>query len=168
MTLAAWSAVKLRPIASTKSPSGSVHDISMCPLYFGIRVHTHKVKVDAVIHQIVLSRLHTAWCTKVHPIRFASLLDLLVFARQANKIRMKLFQVLLEHWGGVTRRITRNHKWEEDFAALLGDFVVHQGHLVELVGADIGAVGESEIDLRSDLSASIRLYKIFGRGSTYQ
>jgi hypothetical protein len=100
-----------------------------------------------MIHQIVLSGFHTARRTKVHPIRLARLLDLLIFARQANEVRMEFFQVFLEHLWIVARRVAGDHEREEHAAAFRNNFVVHEGHFVEFVGTDIGAVREAEVDL---------------------
>ena len=148
MTLAAWSAVKLRPIASTKSPSGSVSYLlvqSSCASC--TTQHTHQIEVNAVINQVVLARLGILGRAKVHPIRLASILDLLVVARQPNEIRVELGQVFLEYARVVARGVACNHDGEEDVSAFGDDFVVHEGHFVEFVGADVGAVGEAEVDL---------------------
>jgi hypothetical protein len=60
---------------------------------------------------------------------------------------MELGQVFLEHLRVVARGIASDHEGEKDFAALCGYFVVHKRHFVELVGADIRAVCEAEVDL---------------------
>jgi arginine/ornithine N-succinyltransferase beta subunit len=101
-----------------------------------------------VIYKVILSRLHTTWCAKVHSVRFARALNLFVAARQANELRVKLFQVLLQNLRVVARGVACDHEREEYFAALLNHLVVHEGHFVEFVRADIGAVGETEVDLQ--------------------
>jgi hypothetical protein len=100
-----------------------------------------------MVDEIILALLDHTWRAKVHPVRFAHLLDLLVRARQPNEIRVEFLQVLLEHLGVVARWVACNHEREQDGAALLDHFVVHESHLVELVRADIGAVREAEVDL---------------------
>jgi hypothetical protein len=137
-------------MASTKSPSGSTVSVSPHPTYPKFLAYplTHQVKVNTVIHQIVLPGLHTARRTKVHPIRLACLLNLLVFARQANEVWVEFFQVLLEHLWVVARGVAGDHEREEHAAAFRNNFVVHEGQFVEFVGADIGAVREAEVDLR--------------------
>jgi hypothetical protein len=101
-----------------------------------------------VIHQIVLTRLDILGGAKVHPIRFARILDLFVGACQADEIRMEFCQVFLEHLGVVARGIACDHDGEDDVATFGDDFVVHERHLVELVWADVGTVGEAEVDLQ--------------------
>jgi hypothetical protein len=101
-----------------------------------------------MIHKVVLSGLHTTRCAKVHPVRLTRLLNLLVLARQANEVRMKLFQVFLEDLGIVARGVAGDHEREEHIAAFRNNFVVHEGHFVEFVGTDIGAVREAEVNLR--------------------
>lgn len=100
-----------------------------------------------MINQIILAGLDTRRRTKVDPIRLARILDLVVLARQADEVRMELCEIVLEHFGRVARGIACDHEGEQDFAALLGDFVVHEGHFVEFVRADVRAVGEAEVDL---------------------
>ena len=60
---------------------------------------------------------------------------------------MELGQVFLEHFGCIARGVAGNHDGNENIAALLLDLLVHQSHLVELVGADVRAVREAEVDL---------------------
>jgi hypothetical protein len=100
-----------------------------------------------MIHKVIFSRLHTRRCAEVHPIRLARLLDLLVLARQADKVPMKFRQVFLQHLGVVARRIAGDHEGEEHVSAFRDNLVVHEGHFVEFVGADVGAVCEAEVDL---------------------
>ena len=100
-----------------------------------------------MINQVVLSRLHRWRCAKVYTIFFACLLDVLVRSRQAQNGRVEFSQVFLEHFGRIARGVAGNHDGNEDIAALLFDLLVHQSHLVELVGADVRAVREAEVDL---------------------
>jgi len=51
---------------------------------------THQVEVNAVIYQIILPRLDILRRRKVHPIRLARALDLIVRPRQAQNILMKV------------------------------------------------------------------------------
>ena len=77
---------------------------------------------------------------------------------------MKLCKVLFQHLGVVARRVAGDHEWEQHFPALFRHFFVHEGHLVELVGADVGAVCKAKVDLYKGVSA------LFGKekGSIYQ
>ena len=102
-----------------------------------------------MIHQIILPRLHIPRGTEIHPILLAHIAHLLVRARQADDIVVELPQVVLQDLGRVARRITRDEHRQEDILALgLRLHVVDDGgHFVELVGADVGAVGEAEVDL---------------------
>ena len=63
---------------------------------------------------------------------------------------MELGQIALHHGGRVARRIARDEDGQQHIGAALAlDNVNHDGHLVELLGADVGAVGEAEVDLRA-------------------
>lgn len=134
----------------TEVSSGPRHPILDRPWESDKR--THQIEVDAVIHKIILSRLHSRRSTKVHPVCLARILDLVVIARQPNELWVKLLQVLLKHLGVIARGIACYHDWKEYFAALLNHLVVHERHLVELVGADVGAVREAKVYLRSRVS----------------
>lgn len=112
------------------------------------RQHTHQIEVDTVINQVVLARLDVLGGAEVHAIRFTCILDLLVGACQADEVRMELCQVFLEHLGVVACRIACDHDGEDDVSAFGDDFVVHESHFVELVGADVGTVSETKVDLR--------------------
>ncbi len=101
-----------------------------------------------MINQIILAWLDILWGAKVHPVRLARILDLLVVARQSNEIRVEFCQVFLEHLGVVARGVAGDHDGEENVAAFGDNFVVHEGHFVELVRADVGAVGEAKVDLQ--------------------
>jgi hypothetical protein len=147
MIFAAWSAVKLRPIASTKSPSGSANCQSLPAIIVQVLQLTHQVKVDAMIHKIILPWLHAARCAKVHSVRLACVLDLIIVARQSNELWVELGEIFLQDLWSIACRIAGNHERKQHFAALLNHLVVHECHLVELVGADVGAVGEAEVDL---------------------
>lgn len=111
-----------------------------------VALRVHQVKVDAVVDQVVLARLDVCWGAKVHAVRLAHGLDLVVRARQADKARVELHQVLAEHVGRVAGRVTR-HKHGQQLAGLLGlDHVKHAAHFVEFFGANVGAVGEAKVD----------------------
>lgn len=101
-----------------------------------------------MIDQIILPRLHSGWCAKVHTVLLARLLDVLVCACQAQDRRVELGKVFLQDFGRVARGVASYHERSHDIATLFFDFLVHEGHLIEFVGADIGAVGEAEVDLR--------------------
>jgi hypothetical protein len=101
-----------------------------------------------MINQVILARLDILWGAKVHPVRLARILDLFMVARQSDEIRVEFCQVFLEHLRVVTRGVAGDHDGEENIATFRDDFVVHKGHFVELVGADVGAVSEAKVDLR--------------------
>jgi hypothetical protein len=111
------------------------------------RQRTHEIEVYAMVDQVILPRLHCRWRAKVHAVLLARLLDVLVGACQAQDGRVELGKVLLQDFGGVARGVAGDHEGDHDIAAFLLDFVMHEGHLVELVGADVGAVREAEVDL---------------------
>ena len=106
-----------------------------------------------MIHQIIHPRLDPLRRTEIHPIQLTDCLDLLPRARQADHVRMELFQIGLEHRRCVSCRITRYEEGEE--GRVLGiaggqslvDEIEHAGHLVEFFGADVRTVREAEVDL---------------------
>ena len=108
-----------------------------------------------MVHQIILTRLHIRGCAEVHSVCFASVLDLIIVARQADKLGVEFLQVLLQDCRVIARGIACYHEWEEHFAARLDHLVVHEGHLVEFVGADVRAVGEAEVDLSRYVSCAL-------------
>lgn len=110
---------------------------------------THKVEVNAVIHQIILPRLHIRRRRKVHPVRLAHILDLLPRPRHTQNILMELRQIPANHLRRIACRITRDEHISHDaLAVLLFDLVDHAGHLVQLLGADVWAVGEAKVHER--------------------
>jgi hypothetical protein len=113
-----------------------------------VSLGVHEVKVYAVVDQIVLARRHILWRAKVHPVRFAHVLDLVVCAREADKVWVELGQVFLEDLGGVARRVAGDEQGQDSARALGFHEIKHARHLVEFFGADIGAVRKAEIDLR--------------------
>lgn len=62
---------------------------------------------------------------------------------------MELAQVLAQHLGRVAGRIAGDEDGTENVSASGGlpDLVDDGSHLVQLIGADVGAVGEAEVDL---------------------
>ena len=102
-----------------------------------------------MIHLVVLAFLYVRRGAKVHSVRLAHALDSFVVACQAENIGMEFDQVLFQYLGCVARGVAGDHYGGEGIAALGHDLVVHQGHFVELVGADVRAVSEAEIDLDS-------------------
>lgn len=110
---------------------------------------THQVEVDAVIHQVILPRLHIRRGREVHPVRLAHILDLLPCAGHAQNIRMELCQIPSDNLRRISRRIARDeHILHDACAVLLFDLINHAGHLVQLFRADIRAVGEAKVHER--------------------
>jgi hypothetical protein len=109
---------------------------------------THQVKVDAVIDQVILPGRNLLRRTKVHAIRLARILNLLMAPRQPNKMRVKLSQVLLQHRRTISRRIARDHDRQQDIPTLLLNLLVHERHLVQLVRADVRAMREAKVHER--------------------
>lgn len=100
-----------------------------------------------MVHQIILSRFDIWRSGEVNSVRFTHILDLLPTSSQANQIRMELLQVRLQYGRGISCRITGDEYRQHDIPfQLLLDDVNHLGHLVQLLGADVGAVCEAEID----------------------
>ena len=110
---------------------------------------THQVKVDTVIHQIILPGLNIRRRRKVHAIRLAHILDLLPRPRHAQNILMELRQIPANNLRRIASRIARNkHIPHDALAVLLFDLVDHAGHLVQLLGADVRAVREAKVHER--------------------
>lgn len=110
---------------------------------------THQIEVDTVIHQIILPRLYIPRRAEIHTVLLANVLHLVVGARQADNPFMELLEILAQHLGRITGRIARDKNREEDILAvgLFLHAVDDLGHFVQLVGADVGAVREAEVDL---------------------
>lgn len=110
---------------------------------------THQVEVDTVVHEVVLSGLHILGGAEVHAVLLAHMLDLLVRASQADDAGVELLQILAKHLGCITDGITGNENGHEELliSGRSLDLLDDLGHLVQLIGADIGAVSEAEVDL---------------------
>lgn len=110
---------------------------------------THQVEVDTVIHEVVLAGLDILRSTEVHTVLLADVLDLLVCASQADNAGVELLQVLAQHLGRITDGIASNENGHEELLVSGSgiDLIDDLGHLVQLIGADIGAVSEAEVDL---------------------
>lgn len=112
-----------------------------------VALGVHQVEVYAVVYQIVLTRSHVLGRAKVHSVRLAHVLDLVVCARQADEGGVEFGQVLLQHLGGVAFRVTGDEDGQDGAGALGLDQIKHAGHLVEFLRADIGAMGEAKVNL---------------------
>lgn len=114
-----------------------------------LRKLTHQVKVDTVIHQIILPGLHIRRRREVNPIRLANILNLLPRPRHAQNIIMELGQIPPDNLRRVPSRVARDeHTPQHALALLLLDLVDHAGHLVQLLRADVRAVREAEVHQR--------------------
>lgn len=84
---------------------------------------------------------------EVDAVGFAHCPDLLPGAGEADEGGVEFGEVGFDDGGGVAVGVAGDEDRGQDFAALGFDNVDHLGHLVELVGADVRAVGEAEIYL---------------------
>lgn len=102
-----------------------------------------------MIHQVILARLHVLGRAEVDTVLAADVLDLLVGTGQADDARVELLQILAQNLWGIAGRIAGNEDRKEKLVVLggLSDLVDDLGHLVQLVRADIGAVGKTKVDL---------------------
>jgi hypothetical protein len=68
---------------------------------------------------------------------------------------MELLEVLAQHLGRVASRVAGDEDGQKHFIVLglLFDLVDDLGHLVQLVGADIRAMRETEVDLEEEKNA---------------
>lgn len=112
-----------------------------------IAIRVHQVKVDAVVHQIVLSWLDVLRCAEVDAVLLAERLDLVVRAGQTDELLMELAQVILESLGCVTGGIAGDEDGKKCTRGLFFDDIQHGSHLVEFFGADIRASSEPEVYL---------------------
>lgn len=122
-------------------PSDSLHEISL-----GI----HQVEINAVIHEIVLARLHALRGREVHAVCLAHILDLLPGAREPDEVGVEFGEVGAQHGGCVAGRVA-GYEDGQQRRSTTRDSGAHDvdgaSHLVKLFGADIWAVGEAEIYL---------------------
>lgn len=104
-----------------------------------------------MVDQVVFSRFHVLRRTKVDPISFAHLLHLLVCACKTDDVRVEFSEVFPQHFRCITGRITGYENWTHDVGAIGGffDLVDDGGHFVEFVGADVGAMRETEVYLET-------------------
>lgn len=112
-----------------------------------ITIRVHQVKVDAVVHQIVLSWLDVLRCAEVDAVLLAERFDLIIRAGQTNELLMELAQVILKSLRGITGRIAGDKDGKKCTWGLFFDDIQHGSHLVEFFGADIRASSETEVHL---------------------
>lgn len=119
-------------------------------MYKVLSAFTHQIKVDTVVHEVILAGLHIPGSTKVHTVLLAHVLDLIVGTSQADDASVELLQILAQHLRRITDGIAGDENGHEDLlipgSSL--DLLDNLGHLVQLVGADIRAVSEAEVDLK--------------------
>lgn len=112
------------------------------------KILTHQIKVNGMINKVILSRLDIRRGGKVHTVLLTRILDLLPLARQAHHVLVKLLQVLFNNGRRVPRGITADEDRQHDVPVPRLDIVNHAGHLVQLFGANVRAVGEAKVDER--------------------
>ncbi len=84
---------------------------------------------------------------EVDAVGFAHCFDLVPGACEADEGGVEFEEVGFDDGGGVAVGVAGDKDGGKDFPAFGFDDVDHFGHLVELVRADVGAVGEAEIYL---------------------
>ena len=110
---------------------------------------THQIKVNRVVDQVILPRLHVRRRREVHPELLTRILDLLPLAREAQQVGMELSQVLLDDLRRVPRWITRNKDGQQDALAVVFLHIInHARHFVQFLGADIRTVREAKVHER--------------------
>ena len=115
---------------------------------YKVALRIHEVEVDAMIYQIVLTRLDILRCAEVDAILLAKVLNLFVRASQTDEVGVELGKIALESFGVVSFRIA-SHKYGQQgiLGNLLLDRVKHASHLIELFRANVGAASKTEVDL---------------------
>jgi hypothetical protein len=117
-----------------------------------------------MIDQIILSLLDALRRREIHSIRFTHVLDLFPCPCKPYNIGVEFGEVFFEDGRRVARWVAGYEEGEER-GVWVGEAheVDHAGHFVEFFGADVGTVGEAEINLST---TSVSLYfKIKERGS---
>lgn len=127
----------------TMLPPNRLHKIAL-----GI----HQIKINTMIHKIILSLLHPLRRRKVHSILLTYILDLFPSACEAYDRRVEFGEVGGEHAGCVAGWVAGDEEGEDGREGGWGGVyeVDHLGHFVEFFGADVGAVGEAKINLSQD------------------
>lgn len=117
-----------------------------------------------MIDQVIRPWLRPFRRAEVDSIFLAHILDLVPAPRQSDNSRVELLEVCFQYGGGVAGGVAGDEKREERTAVWgwrggeeggggdaggLGrrDEVDHAGEFVEFFGANVGAVGEAEVDL---------------------
>ena len=102
-----------------------------------------------MVHQIILSGFYIPRSTKINPILFTNMLDLVIRTSQADDIGMEFLKVCSEYVGCVTEGIASNENRLENLLAFIRfvDFVDYAGHFVQFIRANIGAMCEPEVNL---------------------
>lgn len=102
-----------------------------------------------MVDQVVLAGLNVIRSGKVHTVLLADILDLLVCSGQTDNVGVELLQVLAQDLRSVSGWVTGDEDRTHNILSIsrLADLVDDSCHLVEFIGANIGAVGEAEVDL---------------------
>ena len=154
MTFAACSGVKFRPMASTKSPSGSAPRGNSVSKFSTDEIAelTHEIEIYAMIHQIILTWLHIWWCREIYPVFLTYWFGIFVRSTQAYYVWMELFEVLPDYRWRVPSRVASDKHRAQNISATLLDKVDHDGHFVQFFRTYVRAVREAEIHLWSSKS----------------
>lgn len=108
----------------------------------------HEVEEDGMVDKVVLALFDVGRGREVDSVGLAGLLDLVVSTSETENLGMELGKVLLQNLRRVSGRITGDEQRLELVGVALVDLVNHDGHLVELIGTNIGTHGKSKVQKR--------------------
>jgi hypothetical protein len=113
-----------------------------------VTFRVHNIEVNAVIHEVIfLTRLEIGWRREVNSILLADVLGLFPCSRQAQEGWVELGEVRSEDRGSVSCGIAGDENTSQAIWFFRLDNVDRGRHLVEFIWADVGAMGEAEVDL---------------------
>ena len=107
---------------------------------------THQVEIDTMIDQIILARLYIGRSGEIYAVHLAHVLYLLPRSRHAQDVIVELGKISPNHLRRVPGRIAADeHRPQHAFAVLFLHLVDHPRHLIELFGANVRTMRETEV-----------------------
>ena len=106
----------------------------------------HQEDDRRMIHRISIGAVFIHDLLKIHPVGLTHLFDLLAGTNQSNNIGMKIVDISGHQFTGIAFWIDGHEHGGDLLAALVPDNIKRTGNMLQFGGANIGAIGKTEIN----------------------